>query len=147
MAETMTGGCQCGRVRYTAEVESDDAYWCHCRMCQRATGGVAIAFMNLRQDQVNWECEPDEYGSSSFSRRGFCAQCGTSLSFRYVDSAKIDLTVGSFDDPYRFKPTSHFGVESRHEAWIAPDGLPEMRSDAYQPLIDKWMNALGKLPD
>ncbi len=36
----MTGGCQCGRVRYAAEVDSDDAYLCHCRMCQRATGGV-----------------------------------------------------------------------------------------------------------
>ena len=35
MARQMTGGCQCGRVRYVAEVEHEEAYLCHCRMCQR----------------------------------------------------------------------------------------------------------------
>ena len=44
MTQTMTGGCQCGRVRYSAEIASDDAYWCHCRMCQRWTGGVFLCF-------------------------------------------------------------------------------------------------------
>jgi len=43
MSERMTGGCQCGRVRYTVQIEDDAAYLCHCRMCQRATGGVAAA--------------------------------------------------------------------------------------------------------
>ena len=64
MTEPMTGGCQCGRVRYTAELESFDAYLCHCRMCQRATGGVSIAFVNLRKDQRTWKSEPDWYASS-----------------------------------------------------------------------------------
>ena len=44
MTETLSGGCQCGRVRYEASVDSFDAYWCHCRMCQRAVGNVAAAF-------------------------------------------------------------------------------------------------------
>lgn len=39
--ETMTGGCQCGRIRYRVRVADPDAYLCHCRMCQRATGGVS----------------------------------------------------------------------------------------------------------
>ena len=30
----------------------------------------------------------------------------------------MDLTVASFDDPSRFRPTSHFGAESIHEAWL-----------------------------
>ena len=29
MADTMTGGCQCGRVCYEVQVASDEAYWCH----------------------------------------------------------------------------------------------------------------------
>ncbi len=45
MAETMTGGCQYGRVRYEVEIANDDAYLCHCRMCQKATGGIAAAFV------------------------------------------------------------------------------------------------------
>ena len=76
MAETMTGGCQCGRVRYSVEIDSDDAYLCHCRMCQRATGGVSIAFRNARRNQVTWEREPDRYRSSPIARRAFCSACG-----------------------------------------------------------------------
>ena len=52
MTETMTGGCQCGRIRYAVEVYDDEAYLCHCRMCQRATGGVSIAFKSVKQAKV-----------------------------------------------------------------------------------------------
>ena len=37
----LRGGCQCGRVRYRAEVSEAAAYHCHCKMCQKATGGFA----------------------------------------------------------------------------------------------------------
>ena len=47
MSGRMEGGCQCGRVRYAVELAGDDAYLCHCRMCQKATGGVAAAFVNV----------------------------------------------------------------------------------------------------
>jgi len=147
MSETMTGGCQCGRVRYSAEVTDDDAYLCHCRMCQRATGGVSIAFKNVKRGGVTWEREPDRYASSPIAKRGFCSVCGTPLTFEFDEgSENVDLTVGSFDDPARFKPTSHFGVESRHEAWMETRGLPEQRSDAYAPLVERWEKA-GGAPD
>ena len=34
-----------------------------------------------------------------------------------------------------------------HRAWLNTEGLPEMRADEYQPLTDRWMKAVGKLPD
>ena len=43
MAQEMPGGCACGRVRYVVAAADDDAYLCHCRMCQRTTGSVSIA--------------------------------------------------------------------------------------------------------
>ena len=61
MSEMMTGGCACGKVRYTAAVANDDAYLCHCRMCQKASGGVSIAFKNLPKEAVHWEREPDYF--------------------------------------------------------------------------------------
>lgn len=143
----MSGGCACGRVRYTAQVASDDAYLCHCRMCQRATGSVSIAFKNLKKADVAWASEPDWYESSPIARRPYCAACGTSLGFAHPDSEKIDIAVASFDDPSRFRPTSHFGVESMHRAWLDTEGLPEMRADEYPPLTERWMKAIGKLPD
>lgn len=147
MAEEMTGGCQCGRVRYTASIEDDDAYLCHCRMCQRATGGVAIAFKNLKKAAVTWAREPDRYASSPIARRGFCSTCGTPLTFEFLDGRNIDLTVGSFDDPWRFKPKEHFGSESWHRDWLDTSHLPASRTDENSNVVDRWMKTLGRLPD
>ena len=146
MSETssakMTGGCACGRVRFEADVDSDEAYLCHCRMCQRASGNVSLAMKNVPQAAVRWATEPDWYRSSPIARRPFCSSCGTSLGFRYdTDTDQMDLTVAAFDDPSRFKPTSHFGAESVHEAWLDTTALPRTRTDEYQRLVDRWAKA------
>jgi len=142
----MSGGCACGRIRYEAEVESDGAYLCHCRMCQRASGGVSLAMIGIEQAGVSWAREPDWYRSSPIAERPFCESCGTSLGFRYLDgTTKMDLTVASFDDPSRFRPTSHFGVESMHEAWLDTTSLPRTRSDDYDKLVARW-KAIGEAP-
>ncbi len=143
----MPGGCACGRVRFEAAVESDDAYLCHCRMCQRATGSVSIAFKNLPRTAVTWMSEPDWYDSSPIARRPYCRECGASLGFQFREGPNMDLTVAAFDDPERFRPTSHFGAESAHRAWLNTEGLPEKRTEDHQPLVDRWMKTVGKLPD
>jgi hypothetical protein len=147
MSEEMTGGCACGKVRFAARVENDEAYLCHCRMCQRATGSISIAFKNLKKADVTWAGEPDWYVSSPIARRPYCAACGTSLGFEFPDSENMDLTIASFDDPSRFRPVHHFGAESMHRAWLDTEGLPEHRTEAHQGLVDRWMKATGKLPD
>jgi hypothetical protein len=148
MPVEMTGGCMCGKVRYTAQVADNDAYLCHCRMCQRASGNVSLAMKNVKQADVQWEREPDYYRSSPIARRGFCSFCGTSLTFEYLEgSDKMDLIVGSFDDPSGFVPKAHFGAESIHRAWLNTEHLPEQRADEYDSLVDRWMKTVGKLPD
>jgi hypothetical protein len=141
MTKTMAGGCQCGRIRFTAMLENFDAYLCHCRMCQRATGGVSIAFKGFKAADVVWAQEPDWYASSPIARRPFCTACGTPLGFQYLDSDKLDLTVGSFDDPSAFVPVAHFGAESIHEAWIDTSTLRRDRADEYPSLVERWKNA------
>lgn len=148
MAGPMTGGCACGRVRFTATLGSNDAYLCHCRMCQRATGSVSIAFASVKRADVAWEREPDWFDSSPIARRPYCRECGTSLGFQFKDDGgNMDLTVASFDDPSRFTPTHHFGAESIHRAWLDTAGLPETRTDQHSKLVDKWMATTGKLPE
>ncbi len=147
MDERMTGGCACGRVRYSAVIHDHDAYLCHCRMCQRATGSVSIAFKNVKQADVEWSGEPEWYDSSPIAERSFCASCGTSFGFRFKDgSENMDLTVASFDDPSPFRPTHHFGTESMHRAWLDTSGLKETRTADYQKLVDKWVGATGQFP-
>jgi hypothetical protein len=147
MTREMGGGCQCGRIRYVAQVDSDEAYLCHCRMCQRATGGVSIAFKGIQKSAVAWEREPDLYQSSPIAQRGFCSACGTPLTFAFPDAAHMDLTVGSFDDPWYFRPTSHSGRESWHLQWLDTTRLPATRTDENPNVAGRWMEKVGKLPD
>lgn len=143
-----SGGCQCRRVRYIAQVDPADAYLCHCRMCQRATGGVAAAFVGVQVAEVEWDGEPDWYASSPIAERPFCAHCGTPLGFRFKEgSTKMDLTVGSFDDPADFVPKHHFGAEAIHEAWIDTSALPRFRTDEYDVLVQKWKDAGAQPPE
>ena len=142
-----SGGCQCGRVRYSVEVDPAEAYLCHCRMCQRATGGFAASFVSVKRGDIDWEGEPDLYASSSFAKRPFCSNCGTPLGFGFDEgSENYDLTVGSFDDPADFRPKHHFGAESMlHESWLDTMDLKRIRTDEHDLLMEKW-RASGEAP-
>jgi hypothetical protein len=140
----LPGGCLCGAVRFEATPTHRDGYYCHCRMCQLAFGNTRAAFINLRKDEVRWLAgEPTYYASSKIARRGFCARCGTPLSFEFLASEHMDLSVGSFDDPAALTPISHFAVESRIAGWHGDDGLPGERLDAQAKLTERWKQAYG----
>lgn len=139
----LTGGCLCGRVRYQATPDHRNGYYCHCRMCQLAFGNTRAAYVNLRKSEVQWLTAPAYYASSKIARRGFCGHCGTPLSFEFLDSERMDLAVGSLDDPSAVKPTEHFAVESRIAAWHVPDGLPESRLDTNERINQRWRQAYG----
>jgi hypothetical protein len=147
VSESLGGGCACGRVRFTATIDDYEAYLCHCRMCQRATGSVSIAFKGVKRAAVDWQSEPDWFDSSPIAQRPYCPACGTSLGFRFKDDGEnMDLAVAAFDDPSRFVPKHHFGAESIHRAWLNTEGLPEIRTEDHSKLVDKWKAATGNFP-
>ena len=139
----LEGGCLCGQVRYRATPSHRDGYYCHCRMCQLAFGNAHATYVNLRKSEVQWLGAPAYYASSKIARRGFCSHCGTPLSFESLDSDRMDLSVGSLDDPSAVTPTEHFGVETRIATWHAPDGLPESRLDSNERIAQRWRDAYG----
>ncbi len=126
----MTGGCQCGAVRYALHAQPEGSF-CHCRMCQRAVGGPFAALTCLAQADLEWtKGAPKIYASSSIATRGFCADCGTPLTFAYNTGGYINVTVGSLDEPERANVVEHFGVESRLSWLKMCDGLPEQATGA-----------------
>ena len=122
----ITGGCQCGAVRYALHAAPDNTHFCHCRMCQRAVGGPFAALTGVPRDQVEWtKGEPAWFQSSSVATRGFCRDCGTPLSFAYDRSDRLSVTLGSLDHPEAFPIAHHYGVESKMPWLKLCDGLPE----------------------
>lgn len=142
----MSGGCQCGVVRYTARVGSEDAYYCHCRMCQKAFGNLFGLFFDAERENFVWERgEPAYYASSKIARRGFCRECGTPLTFEEVgDDRLVFLSVGSLDDPARLRPVAHYGFESVVRPFFADDGLPRTRTEDDEAFVERWKAAHGR---
>ncbi len=116
-ASTITGGCQCGAVRY-AFSGPFEAMVCHCRMCQRASGGPYVAFAVPQSGTLKWtKGNPGHYRSSDRAERLYCRACGTPLAFRNLASGSIDMTAGSLDDPELARPTWALGIESKR-SWV-----------------------------
>ena len=114
MSAKITGGCQCGRVRYRVETELDNPHLCHCRMCQKAAGNYFMPLAGAPRGRiVVTRGEPGWFRSSDIVRRGFCRDCGTPLFFDPLDSDHMLIVLGSLDDPSRYKPVSEDSVESR----------------------------------
>jgi len=101
----MSGGCQCGAVRYHARHFLDTSHICHCRMCQKATGGFFAALIGVPRDALVWtRGMPGNFASSDHSSRGFCTECGTPLLYDYHASKHVCVTTGSLDNPAAFPP-------------------------------------------
>ena len=120
-----TGGCQCGAVRYAVSGPLGRASICHCRMCQKAFGSFYAPLVSVPLDAFSiTRGNLGLFKSSDAVERGFCRDCGTPLSFRYLNARTIDVSIGSLDDPSRAKPVIQYGTESR-VSWLDElDRLP-----------------------
>jgi hypothetical protein len=116
-ATPLTGGCQCGAVRFRAGGQLGRASICHCRMCQKAFAGPFGALVTAPVADLVWtRGAPAYFQSSDQVRRGFCAACGTPLTFEW-SADQIDLAVFAFDDPSQVQPVVQLAVEAR-APWI-----------------------------
>jgi hypothetical protein len=114
IAGNLSGGCQCGAVRYSITERFDNAHICHCRMCQKAHGGYFAALVGVARDQATWtRGTPSVFKSSETTERGFCANCGTPLYCRYIDDDDLDINIATLDDPDAVVPLRQIGNESR----------------------------------
>lgn len=101
MTEALTGGCQCGAIRFAVEKPGGSGM-CHCRMCQKAFGSFYAAMVTA--PGLKWtRGEPKWFQSSNLVRRGFCPDCGTPIA--YDAGEALEIAVAVFDDPEKVAPT------------------------------------------
>lgn len=110
----VTGGCQCGAVRYRLASEPTHASICHCRMCQKAFGGYMAPLAGVPMADLSWtRGRPGTFRSSEAVERGFCRDCGTPLYYRVLARDGISVSLGSLDEPGKVEPAVQYGTEGK----------------------------------
>jgi len=131
---TLTGHCLCGAVRITVQGAHDPRVGaCHCRMCQRWTGGLFLCF-EADASAVAVQGDVARYRSSSFAERAFCPRCGSHLWFNDVEEGgeprKYELMPGLFDGARAWPLRSEIYVDRAMAAvLLAGDHVRKTRAE------------------
>jgi hypothetical protein len=124
--EGFEGGCLCGAVRYRATARPVRGVMCHCSKCRKHSGAPALAFVHFPAAGFAWlKAEPKWYRSSQYAERGFCAACGSTVAMREdVLADRVQICVGSLDEPNRVRIDDHVWAQERVSWFEVEDDLP-----------------------
>lgn len=111
-------------------------FHCHCRDCQRATGGafssaiiVPAEAFKLTQGSPRFHASPSIAGGHQL--RGFCTECGSPMIVRGDPATTfIGIHAASLDDPSGFKPQMDI---------FTSDTQPWARMDPALPKYEQYM--------
>jgi hypothetical protein len=126
VANILTGGCLCSKIRYRITGTPVEVLYCHCRMCQRAHGAPVVAWLTVPIDVFTVTMgSPLAYHSSAKAVRHFCGDCGTPLTWRATDNPRlVDVSSASLDNPGAATPAFHLWTESRIVWFETADSFP-----------------------
>ncbi len=124
---TWTGGCNCGAVRYRVRGALLGVTNCHCHQCRRFHGHVgAYCKAEKSQFELTEAAGLKWYRSSGKGRRGFCADCGSSLFGDFEGEPQIYITPGTLDDDRGLTTLRHIFMDHRGHYYEVSDGLPQL---------------------
>lgn len=132
-----SGGCACGAIRYDCTAEPMIMLNCHCRDCQRSSGGPFSSFVvipteafKLVKGSLTVYGSPSEMGGKT--RRGFCAHCGSPISGQPDAAPQITaIRTASLDDPSWFKPQAEVWTSDAHPWHLMSPTAPQF--EKYPP--------------
>ena len=127
---TLTGGCQCGAVRYEVVAEPVAIYVCHCRECQRQSAsafGISVivpawAFTLTQGDVGTWRRPTDSGGVLDCM---FCVVCGSRIRHTAPGEETVSIKGGSLDQPVDLRLASHIWTSRKLPGVIVPDGAAQ----------------------
>jgi hypothetical protein len=122
----LKGHCSCGVIRYRIDALPTKETVCHCETCRRTSGAPMMAWFTVPSAHFQVVAgEIAHFRSSDHGERGFCARCGTALTFQSSRCPdEIDVTTCSLDDPEAVPPLDHTFTRSQL-SWVRlGDGLP-----------------------
>jgi hypothetical protein len=133
MSAKFTGGCACGAIRYEVSADPIVMFNCHCRDCQKTTGGPytpvfyvpAKAFKITKGSPKYFDTTSEMVGEN---QRSFCPKCGSRL-FGGKSEQGQGIAASSLDDPSLYKP--------QFEIWTS-DAQPWDHMDPKLPKFEKY---------
>lgn len=131
----LTGGCNCGAVRFELAGPPTTASYCHCKRCQRRSGAAASANAHPAPGTFRIVAGEDKlrvWKLDGGGEKWFCGDCGSSLFGRNPTHADpIGIRMGAFDDDPGIRPSvRQFVAYAASWESIADDALscyPESR--------------------
>ena len=149
---TLTGGCQCGAIRYAVHETPYQVGICHCRMCQKAVGAPFFATLTVKNANLEWtRGTPAVFRSSEKMERGYFRDCGTPLYNNWVANDVIHPAIATLDDPAAVKPEYQAGVERRLAFTTDIAALMPLSTDdifkGYEALYDEIKATNRQHPD
>ena len=132
MSAVLTGGCECGAVRYRVADEFLYAMNCHCSRCRAATGTAFKALAGIEREKLEVTSGADRlfvYGSEDLNDTR-CGVCGSLLFSVVRDGVYIHVAMGSLADEPTVRPTEHIFVGSKAPWFEITDDLPQNREYA-----------------
>ena len=135
------GGCQCRAVRYQIAAPPLTVYNCHCRDCQRSSGGThSMSMPTLREHVVVLQGELVAYDKTADSGRILrwmaCSRCRTRVWVEKLSAPHLLMVKpGTLDDMSWAVPVGNIWTASKapwvqiDEALVNFPGQPERHAD------------------
>ena len=138
---TKKGGCNCGSVRYELLGEPLFTHICHCRECQRSSGGAFnVSTVILVADLKFDNCTPDIHFIYSPNGNKYeawcCDKCGCTLAGRNVlPTQTMVVRPGTLDDSSDLNPQAHIWTKEKQDWVEIPDYLPAFEENYDAALL------------
>ena len=126
----LSGGCQCGAVRYSVEGEPQHVALCHCADCRKSAGAPMVSWAAFAEDQFSLEQgELTTFNSSGSALRSFCPKCGTGIAYRNAEYLPgiVDIQSATLDDPQALPAGAHIQVAERIGWMETAHDLPQFK--------------------
>lgn len=146
----LTGGCQCGAVRYRIDGRPLAFYLCHCTSCQKQSGSAFGESLQVQLADLHIDGETSSFvrdtGSGRQMEGVFCPACGTRILHKIVGAATAgNIRAGTLDDSSWLSPAAHLWVCAR-QSWVTlPDGalLYDTQPTDLEPIRARWREMTG----
>ena len=141
MGETYDGRCHCGEVRYRLTSAPMFVHCCHCRDCQRQTGGAFAINALIETDRIEVLAgEPAAVAMPTESGRPHdvyrCPACQTAVWSDYGRRPSLRFVrVATLEDPEAIRPDVHIFTRSKL-SWVEVTGAPSF--EVYYDMKTQW---------